>query len=100
MGQVLTRRRSTVLGGASQVHARAIPWRLAEGRVSPIQSRYNFADRYTVNHNFTNTLQVLVLVWADGASCCSVRESRFLTIFIQVLRNGGHSRHDYDRVKI
>jgi hypothetical protein len=31
---------STVLEGASQVHARAVPWRLAEGCVSSIQSRY------------------------------------------------------------
>jgi hypothetical protein len=32
---------------------------------------------------------VLVLAWADGSSCCSVRESRVLTIFIQVLRTEG-----------
>ena len=31
---------SAVLEGASQVHARTFPWRLAEGRVSSIQSRY------------------------------------------------------------
>ena len=31
---------SAVLEGASQVHARAVPWGLAEGRVSSIQSRY------------------------------------------------------------
>jgi hypothetical protein len=31
---------STVLEGASQVHAGAVPWRLAEGCVSSIQSRY------------------------------------------------------------
>ena len=96
------RRRSTVLGGTTQVHARAIPRRLAEGCVYPIQSRYSFADRrsqYLISL-LTNTLQVLVPVWAEGASCCSVREWRILTTFIQVLRNRGHSCHDYARVKI
>ena len=29
-----------------------------------------------------NTLQVLVLVWADGANCCSVREARVLSQFL------------------
>ena len=38
--QVLRNPCSTVLGATSQIHARAIPWRLAEGRVSSIQSRY------------------------------------------------------------
>jgi hypothetical protein len=34
------RRRSTVLEGTTQVHARAISWGLAEGCVYAIQSRY------------------------------------------------------------
>ena len=34
--------RSAVLEGASQVYARAVPWRLAEGRLSSVQSRYVF----------------------------------------------------------
>ncbi len=34
------RRRSTVLEGATQVHARTISWGLAEGRIYTIQSRY------------------------------------------------------------
>jgi hypothetical protein len=38
--QVLMKSRSTVLEGASQVHARTVPWGLAEGRVYSIQSRY------------------------------------------------------------
>ena len=31
---------SVVLEGATQVHARAVPWRLAEGRIYSIQPRY------------------------------------------------------------
>src|SRR6266852_9068475 len=31
---------STVLEGATQVHARAVPWQLAKGRIYAIQSRY------------------------------------------------------------
>ncbi len=41
-GQVLMNFRSAVLGTTSQIHARAIPWGLAKGRVSTIQSRYVF----------------------------------------------------------
>ena len=32
--------RSSLLEGAAQVYARAVPWGLAEGRVYSIQSRY------------------------------------------------------------
>jgi hypothetical protein len=39
-GQVLMRSRSTVLEGASQVHARTFPWRLAEECLYSIQSGY------------------------------------------------------------
>ena len=39
-GQVLMRFNSTILERATQVHARAVPWRLAEGRIYAIQSRY------------------------------------------------------------
>ena len=39
-GQVLMMSCSAVLEGASQVHARAVPWRLAEGCLYSIQSRY------------------------------------------------------------
>jgi hypothetical protein len=35
-GQVLRKPCSAVLGATSQIHARAIPWRLAEGCVSSI----------------------------------------------------------------
>jgi hypothetical protein len=31
---------STILEGATQVHARTLPWRLAEGCIHSIQSRY------------------------------------------------------------
>ena len=48
----------------------------------------------------TNTLQVPGLVWGDGASCCGIIERETLTCLFQVLRNGGHSHHDYARVKI
>ena len=36
---------SAVLEGASQVHAREVPWRLAEGCLSSIQSRYHLSHR-------------------------------------------------------
>jgi hypothetical protein len=39
-GQVLMRFYSTILERATQVHARAVPWRLAEGRIHSIQPRY------------------------------------------------------------
>jgi hypothetical protein len=39
-GQALRKRCSAVLGATSQIHARTIPWRLAKGCVSSIQSRY------------------------------------------------------------
>ncbi len=39
---VLKEFHSAVLEGASQVHARAVPWQLAEGRIYAIQSRYTF----------------------------------------------------------
>jgi len=42
------RRRSTILGGATQVHARAVPWGLAERRVSAIQSRYILSTKTVV----------------------------------------------------
>jgi hypothetical protein len=38
--------RSAILEGASQVHARAVPWGLAQGRLYSIQSRY-----VLVHHN-------------------------------------------------
>jgi hypothetical protein len=41
-GHVLMVVCSAVLEGASQVHARAVPWRLAEGCLYSIQSRYIF----------------------------------------------------------
>ena len=46
---------SAVLEGPSPVHARAVPWRLAKGRVSSIQSRYVFPT-VTVRSKVTNTL--------------------------------------------
>src|SRR6266566_5653294 len=39
-GQVLMKFHSTILERATQVHARAVPWGLAEGRIYSIQSRY------------------------------------------------------------
>ncbi len=51
-------------------------------------------------HNSLSTLQVPVLVWGDGASCCSVIGCNVLTNFIQILRDRGHSCHDYARVTI
>jgi len=39
-GQVLIQFHSTILERATQVHARTLPWRLAEGCIHPIQSRY------------------------------------------------------------
>ncbi len=47
-GQVLMSSHSALLGATSQIHARAIPWRLAKGRVSSIQSRYILPRRDTV----------------------------------------------------
>jgi hypothetical protein len=38
--RVLIKGRSAVLEGSSQVHARTVPWRLAQGRLSFLQSRY------------------------------------------------------------
>ena len=39
-GQILRKACSAVLGATSEIYARAIPWRLAEGCISSIQSRY------------------------------------------------------------
>ena len=39
-GHVLIEFHSTVLERATQIHARAVPWQLAEGRIYSIQSRY------------------------------------------------------------
>ena len=39
-GQVLIKFHSTILERAAQVHARTLPWRLAEGCIPSIQSRY------------------------------------------------------------
>jgi hypothetical protein len=41
-GQVLMKFHSTILERPTQVHARALPWRLAEGCIHSIQSRYIF----------------------------------------------------------
>ena len=60
--------RSTLLEGATQVHARAVPWGLAEGRVYSIRSRYKLPIAILYSW-FTNTLQVLALVRGDGTSC-------------------------------
>jgi hypothetical protein len=38
--QVVIQFHSTILERATQVHARAVPWQLAEGRIYSIQSRY------------------------------------------------------------
>ena len=40
--------RSAILEGASQVHARTVPWRLAEGCLYSIQSRYVSVHRNMV----------------------------------------------------
>ncbi|SRR6266436_848254 len=39
-GQVLMKSHSAILEGPTQVHARAVPWGLAERRIYSIQSRY------------------------------------------------------------
>src|SRR5882757_6792617 len=44
---------STVLEGASQVYARAVPWGLAEGRVCSIQPRYAFPIATLYNDSCT-----------------------------------------------
>jgi hypothetical protein len=72
-GLALMKLRSAVLERATQVHAGTVPRGLAERRVSAIQSRYILPTRAVViayEH-----LQVRALVWGDGESCCSVRES-------------------------
>ena len=71
----LMKLRSAVLERATQVHAGTVPWGLAERRVSAIQSRYILPTAAVViayEH-----LQVRALVWGDGESCCSVRESMY-----------------------
>jgi hypothetical protein len=68
-GLVLTKFRSAVLERATQVHARTVPWGLAERRVSTIQSRYILSTiSVVIAHEH---LQVHGRVWGDGASCCS-----------------------------
>ena len=52
---------SAILEGASQVYAREIPWRLAEGCLYPIQSRY-ILPIVSCSQGLTNTLQVPALV--------------------------------------
>ena len=47
-GHVLMKSRSSLLEGATQVHAGAVPWGLVEGRVYPIQSRYTLPIVYTI----------------------------------------------------
>jgi hypothetical protein len=47
-----------------------------------------------------DALQVPVVVWGDGANCCSVLREQSPHNFFQVLRNRGHSHRDYARVKI
>ena len=47
-----------------------------------------------------SNLQVLGLVWGDGASCCGVIEGIFLTNLFQVLRDRGHSHYDHACVKV
>ena len=39
---------SAILEGALQVYARAVPWRLAEGRLYPLQSRYVSDSQFIV----------------------------------------------------
>jgi hypothetical protein len=41
-GEISMMFHSTILERATQVHARAVPWRLAEGRIHSFQSRYIF----------------------------------------------------------
>jgi hypothetical protein len=42
--------RSSLLEGATQVHPRAVPWGLAEGRVYSIQSRYTLPIAVIITH--------------------------------------------------
>ena len=60
-GHVLMVCCSAVLEGASQVHAREIPWRLAEGCLYSIQSRY-ILPIVSCGQELMNTLQVPALV--------------------------------------
>ena len=54
-GQVLMKSRSSLLEGATQIHAGAVPWGLAQRRVYPIQSRYTLPIVYiiTITHKYS-----------------------------------------------
>src|SRR6266566_271457 len=98
-GQVLMMFDSTILERATQVHARALPWGLAQGCVHSIQSRYTFTHQRTA---------VIAHERSAGARACLGRrcemlrllESRVLINFFQVFRNRVHSRRDYAGVEV
>ena len=61
--------RSAVLEGALQVYARAVPWRLAEGRVYSVQSRYD---------SLVTTLVIIIQEYSAGARACLGRRCELL----------------------
>jgi hypothetical protein len=86
-GQILMRFDSSILEGATQVHARAVPWQLAEGCIYPIQPRYILP---------VEELADIAHEYFAGARACLgrryevVRYSRVESLYInffQVLRN-------------
>jgi hypothetical protein len=87
-GQYLMKFDSTILEGAAQVHARAVPRRLAEGCIPSIQSRYILPIEELASWlmNTPHCPQVPAPVWGDGAKCC-VYLRVVLTNFFQVFRN-------------
>ena len=76
-GQILMKFYSTILERTAQVHARTVPWRLAEGCIHSIQSRYIFPVK-ALPSQFMNTPQVPAPVWEDGARCCVYLRVEFL----------------------
>ena len=68
-GQALMKFDSTILERATQVHARTVPWGLAEGCIHSIQSRYIFPVE-ELPSQLISFPQVPAPVWGDGARCC------------------------------
>jgi hypothetical protein len=99
-GHVLMKFHSAVLEGATQVHAGAVPWQLAEGRIYSIQSRYCIC---CPSHDCTHKSRTLC-----RCPRLSGKTVRAIVIYVraqssqffQVLRDRGNSRHDYACVEV
>jgi hypothetical protein len=99
-GHVLMEFHSAVLEGTTPVHARAVPWQLAEGRIYSFQSRYCICcSLYDCTHK-SRTLCRCPRLSGKTVRAIVIYVRAQSSQFFQVLRDRGNSRHDYACVEV